>query len=140
MELFRQIDAVNVDLKGFSDEFYRKRCLGRLTPVLERLEYLHSQTNVWLEVTSLLIPGENDQDEQLHRAAEWFVEHLGSEVPWRFTAFHPDFKMLETPRTPIRTLQGARRIALSKGLAPLALSGLGWCRTSVICSCRGARS
>ena len=113
---YQHIDAANVDLKGFSEEFYHKLCFGKLAPVLETLEYLHRETDVWLEVTSLLIPGENDDEKQLHRAADWFVEHLGPDVPWHFTAFHPDFKMLDTPPTPHPTLAKARAIAVSKGL------------------------
>lgn len=113
---FQHMDAANVDLKGFTDEFYRKLCFGRLTPVQETLEYLRRETNVWFEVTSLLIPGENDSDAELHQAADWFAEHLGPDVPWHFTAFHPDFKMLQTAPTPLPTLQKARAIALSKGI------------------------
>ncbi len=115
-EFYRRMDAANVDLKGFSEEFYHKLCFGRLAPVLETLQYLRTQTNVWLEVTSLLIPGENDDDKQLHWAAEWFAEHLGPQVPWHFTAFHPDFKMLDKPPTPAATLAKARSIAMSKGI------------------------
>jgi pyruvate formate lyase activating enzyme len=115
-EFYQHIDAANVDLKGFTEEFYHKLCLGQLAPVLETLEYLHRETKVWLEVASLLIPGANDDEKQLHWAADWFVEHLGPDVPWHFTAFHPDFKMLDKPRTPPTTLERARAIALSKGL------------------------
>jgi pyruvate formate lyase activating enzyme len=115
-EFYQHIDAANVDLKGFTEEFYHKLCFGRLAPVLETLEYLRQGTKVWLEVTSLLIPGENDDEKQLHWAADWFAEHLGPDVPWHFTAFHPDFKMLDKPPTPLATLEKARAIALSKGL------------------------
>jgi len=115
-EFYRHIDAANVDLKGFTEAFYAKLCFGRLAPVQETLQFLHSETRVWLEVTSLLIPGENDDENQLHDAADWFAEHLGPDVPWHFTAFHPDFKMLDKPHTPLATLQKARAIALSKGL------------------------
>ena len=113
---YKHIDAANVDWKGFTEEFYHKLCFGQLAPVLETLEYLRQETKVWLEVTSLLIPGENDNESRFHWAADWFAEHLGSDVPWHFTAFHPDFKMLNTPPTPMVTLQKARAIALSKGL------------------------
>jgi pyruvate formate lyase activating enzyme len=113
---YEHIDAANVDLKGFTEEFYQKLCSGRLAPVLATLKYLHQETEVWLEVTSLLIPGENDDEKQLHWAADWFAEHLGPDVPWHFTAFHPDFKMLDKPHTPLATLVKARDIALSKGL------------------------
>jgi pyruvate formate lyase activating enzyme len=116
VEFYRHIDAANVDLKGFTEQYYARLCLGSLAPVLETLDYLHRETDVWLEVTSLLIPGENDDEKQLHWAATWFAEHLGPEVPWHFTAFHPDFKLLDRPPRPLATLQKARDIALSYGL------------------------
>jgi pyruvate formate lyase activating enzyme len=84
--------------------------------VLDTLKYLRHETNVWFEVTTLLIPAENDSDDELHRASEWFAENLGPDVPWHFTAFHPDFKMLDKPHTPAATLTRAREIARSKGL------------------------
>ena len=116
LEFFRHMDAVNVDLKSFNDAFYRRLCLGHLAPVLETLKYLRHGTNVWLEVTTLLIPGENDSDEELGRAADWFASYLGPEVPWHFTAFHPDYKMIDKPATPPATLARARAIATSRGL------------------------
>jgi pyruvate formate lyase activating enzyme len=115
-EFYRHMDAANVDLKGFTEEFYHKLCFGELAPVLETLKFLKRETKVWFEITSLLIPGENDDEAQLHWAAEWIAAHLGPDVPWHFTAFHPDFKMLDHPRTPPATLKRAREIALSKGL------------------------
>jgi len=115
-DFYRHIDAANVDLKGFTASFYRRHCLAELEPVLETLRYLRRETSVWLEVTSLLIPGENDDDLGLHWAAEWVAENLGVDVPWHFTAFHPDSKMLDHPPTPAATLLRARHIALSKGL------------------------
>jgi pyruvate formate lyase activating enzyme len=110
------MDAANVDLKAFTEQFYHRLCFAQLQPVLETLLYLRRETNVWFEVTTLLIPGENDSDSELHCAAEWFAENLGPDVPWHFTAFHPDFKMLDKPHTPSTTLTRARRIALSKDL------------------------
>jgi pyruvate formate lyase activating enzyme len=115
-ELFAVMDAANVDLKAFSESFYHKQCAGSLAPVLETLEYLKRETRVWLEVTTLLIPGENDSEAELHAASAWFAEHLGSEVPWHFSAFHPDYRMLEKPPTPPATLARARQIARSHGL------------------------
>ena len=115
-EFYRHMDAANVDLKGFSDTFYHKLCFAQLGPVLDTLKYLRHETNVWFEVTTLLIPGENDSDEELDRASDWFAEHLGPNVPWHFTAFHPDFKMLDKPHTPPPTLTRAREIARQKGL------------------------
>lgn len=114
-EFYQDMDAANVDLKAFSEQFYHRLCFASLAPVLETLKYLR-KSGVWLEVTTLLIPGENDSDQEIHRAAEWFAENLGPNVPWHFTAFHPDFKMLDKPRTPTKTLTRAREIARSKGL------------------------
>jgi len=115
-EFYQHIDAANIDLKAFSELFYRKVCFGHLQPVLDTLMYLKHETDVWFEVTTLLIPDENDSDAELHAAAECFAENLGADVPWHFSAFHPDFKMVDKSRTPASTLQRARSIAMSKGL------------------------
>jgi len=115
-ELFRHMDAANVDLKGFTERFYHQVCAGHLQPVLDTLVYLKRETDVWFEVTTLLIPGENDGDDELHRASQWFAENLGADVPWHFTAFHPDWKMLDRASTPGATLSRARAIAHSYGL------------------------
>jgi pyruvate formate lyase activating enzyme len=114
--LYEVIDAANVDLKGFSEEFYRTITGGHLAPVLETLIYLAHETSVWLEVTTLLIPELNDSDAELHRQCAWFAEHLGADVPLHFSAFHPDFRMLDRPPTPPATLRRARRIAREYGL------------------------
>jgi pyruvate formate lyase activating enzyme len=113
---FPAMDAANVDLKAFTDEFYYRTCGGHLQPVLETLEYIRHETSTWLELTTLLIPGQNDSDEELHEMTAWVVEHLGPDVPMHFTAFHPDWKMRDIGRTPAATLQRARRIALENGL------------------------
>ena len=115
-EFYRHMDAANVDLKAFTDTFYHQFCFAQLGPVLETLKYLRHETNVWFEVTTLLIPGENDSDAELHLATDWFAENLGADVPWHFTAFHPDFKMMDKPHTPPATLSRARKIARSKRL------------------------
>ncbi len=115
-EFYSEMDAANVDLKGFTEEFYHRQCYGALAPVLETLRFLRHHTNVWFEITTLLIPGENDSDAELHRAAEWIAENLGPDIPWHFSAFHPDFKMRDKPNTPPETLTRARKIAMSKGL------------------------
>ena len=115
-EFYQDMDAANVDLKAFTESFYHRVCFARLGPVLDTLKYLRQETKVWFEVTTLLIPGENDTDAELHNASEWFAENLGLEVPWHFTAFHPDFKMLDKPHTQAATLTRARKIARSKGL------------------------
>jgi len=115
-EFFRHMDAANVDLKSFSDDFYYRICGARLAPILETLEYIKHETQTWLELTTLLIPGENDSDAELHGLSEWVAGHLGADVPLHFTAFHPDWKMRDRPPTPPATLSRAREIALSKGL------------------------
>jgi pyruvate formate lyase activating enzyme len=105
-----------VDLKGFTEEFYRDVCAGHLQPVLETLVYLTHHTSVWLEVTTLLIPGLNDSDQELENLTRWVVEHLGPNVPLHFTAFHPDFRLRDRPPTPPETLRRARRIARKNGV------------------------
>ncbi len=115
-EFYRHIDAANVDLKSFSEAFYRDVCAAHLGPVLETLEYLRHETDVWFEITTLLIPGLNDGDAELEALTRWVVEHLGPDVPLHFTAFHPDWKMRDRPPTPPATLSRARVIALGNGL------------------------
>jgi pyruvate formate lyase activating enzyme len=115
-EFYRYMDATNVDLKAFTDRFYWKICGGHLQPVLDTLLYLKHETNVWFELTTLLIPGENDSDQELQAMTRWVVENLGGEVPMHFTAFHPDWKMLNHTHTPPGTLSRARRIALDNGV------------------------
>ena len=115
-EFFGHIDAAHVDLKGFTGEFYRRTCLARLDPVLETLLYLRHETGVWLEITSLLIPGLNDSDSDLDAMTPWVAGQLGPDVPVHFTAFHPDFKMRDRPPTPPATLARTRRIALDNGV------------------------
>ena len=115
-EFYRHMDAANVDLKGFTERFYYKVCGGELGAVLETLEYLKHETNVWFEITTLLIPEENDSDAEIDQMTQWIAEKLGSDVPLHFTAFHPDWKMLDRPPTPPATLTRARRIALANGL------------------------
>jgi pyruvate formate lyase activating enzyme len=115
-ELFAHMDAANVDLKAFTDGFYRGTCAGHLQPVLETLEYLVRETDVWVEVTTLLIPGLNDGDEELDGLTRWIADHLGPSVPLHFTAFHPDWKLRDRPPTPASTLSRARAIGLANGL------------------------
>ncbi|HEX2064438.1 MAG TPA: AmmeMemoRadiSam system radical SAM enzyme, partial [Acidimicrobiales bacterium] len=115
-EFYRHMDAANVDLKGFTEEFYKRVCIGHLEPVLETLEYLKHETDVWFEITNLLIPGHNDSDGEVDQMTAWVVEHLGPDVPMHFTAFHPDFKMLDVPATPPSTLTRAREIAVANGV------------------------
>ena len=116
VEFFAAMDAANVDLKAFNEGFYRKICGAELAPVLETIEYIHRETDTWLELTTLLIPGENDSDAELEAMTRWVVERLGPDVPMHFTAFHPDWKMRDKPRTPTATLTRARRIAMDNGV------------------------
>jgi len=115
-EFFAHIDAANVDLKAFSEDFYRKFCAGELQPVLDTLRYLNDETDVWFEITTLLIPGHNDGDQELTAMAEWIMANLGPDVPLHFTAFHPAWKMEDVTATPQATLSRARRIAKKAGL------------------------
>ena len=116
VEFFQAVDAANVDLKAFSDRFYYKICGAHLEPVLETLRYIRQETDTWLELTTLLIPGENDSSSELDAMTGWVVEHLGPDVPMHFTAFHPDWKMRDIERTPAATLTRAREIALANGV------------------------
>jgi pyruvate formate lyase activating enzyme len=115
-EFFRHMDAVNVDLKAFTDRFYWKVCGGRLAPVLETIKYLKHETDVWFELTTLLIPGENDLETEIEEMTQWIMEHLGPDVPLHFTAFHPDWKMMDKLHTPKQTLIRSRDIAIKNGL------------------------
>ena len=115
-DFFAHMDAANVDLKAFTDDFYHRLCGGHLQPVLDTLVYLKRETGVWLELTTLLIPGENDSDDEIDRMTRWVVAELGPDVPMHFTAFHPDWKMTDHPPTPPQTLSRARAIALRNGV------------------------
>ncbi len=115
-EFYAHMDAANIDLKAFTEDFYRHTCGARLEAVKDTLRYVRHETPVWFEITNLLIPGLNDSDEELHAMTSWVVEDLGPDVPVHFTAFHPDFKLTDRPRTPPETLTRARRIAVGNGL------------------------
>jgi pyruvate formate lyase activating enzyme len=116
VEFYKHMDAANVDLKGFTEEFYRDTCASHLQPVLETIEYLVKETKVWVELTTLLIPGLNDSDAELEAMTKWVVDRLGPYVPMHFTAFHPDYRMLDRQPTPPETLRRARKIALKNGV------------------------
>jgi pyruvate formate lyase activating enzyme len=115
-EFYSKLDALNVDLKAFTEDFYRTLCSGSLAAVKETLLYLANESDCWFEVTTLLIPGHNDGEAEVRALSEWMVEHLGPEVPLHFSAFHPDFRLRDLPRTPLATLVKARSIALHAGL------------------------
>jgi pyruvate formate lyase activating enzyme len=115
-EFFSRIDAANVDLKAFTEDFYHKLTGAHLQPVLDTLEYLVKETTVWTEITTLLIPGKNDSDAEIEAECRWILKHLGPDVPLHFSAFHPDWKMTDVPATPPETLARARKLALAAGL------------------------
>ena len=115
-DVYRYIDAANVDLKAFTDLFYKKLTFSSLSDVLDTLLWIKNETDIWLEITTLLIPGENDSPEETGKLSRWIKENLGADVPLHFTAFHPDFKMKHIPQTPLSTLNRARKIALREGI------------------------
>ena len=115
-EFFAAMDAANIDLKGFTEDFYSKLCTGALGPVLDTLVYIKHETKVWLEITTLLIPGQNDSEAELQAMTQWVMEKLGPDVPLHFSAFHPDYRMTDIQGTPPATLMRARRIAHDNGL------------------------
>jgi pyruvate formate lyase activating enzyme len=115
-EFYSKMDAANVDLKAFTDDFYFKLCGARLKPVLDTLVYLKHETDVWFEITTLLIPTKNDSDDEIRAMCQWIMKELGPDVPLHFTAFHPDYKMGDIPATPAATLTRARNIAIEEGL------------------------
>ncbi len=115
-EIFPHMDAANVDLKAFTEGFYARSTLSHLAPVLDTLEWLARESACWVEVTNLVIPGLNDAEDETRALSDWIVRHMGADVPVHFTAFHPDYKMLDLPRTPSRTLTRARELARAAGL------------------------
>lgn len=115
-EFYANMDAANIDLKAFTNRFYEKICAGDLQSVLDTLVYVRHETDVWLELTTLLIPGENDSTEEIDAMTKWVASHLGPDVPMHFSAFHPDYKMTDKPPTPSETLTRARRIAAGNGV------------------------
>ena len=115
-DFYPRMDAANVDLKAFTDDFYVKLTGSHLQPVLDTLKYLKHETSVWFEITTLLIPGKNDSDEEITAMSKWIKNELGSDVPLHFSAFHPDYKMQDIPATPSATLSRARNIAIQQGL------------------------
>jgi pyruvate formate lyase activating enzyme len=116
VELYAKMDAANVDLKAFTDEFYHRQCAAELEPVKDTLRYLVRETRVWTEITTLLIPGHNDGDAEIAELVEWVARELSVDVPLHFTAFHPDYRMRDVPATPASTLRRARELGLAAGL------------------------
>ena len=123
------LDAINVDLKAFSEDFYRDLCKAKLQPVLDTLRYIARETDIWLEVTTLVVSGQNDTDEQLKGIAEFIAGELGNEVPWHISRFRPDFKMAEAEPTPVETLERAYGFGKEAGLRYIYIGNLpggGW--------------
>jgi len=110
------LDGINIDLKAFSDEYYKRLCGARLGPVLETIKYIAKETNIWVEITTLLIPGENDSEDDLKRLAEFIVTEAGADVPWHISKFHPQYKYLNSLPTPIDSLERAYRTGQAAGL------------------------
>ncbi|NBP40107.1 MAG: AmmeMemoRadiSam system radical SAM enzyme [Betaproteobacteria bacterium] len=139
-EFFAGMDAANVDLKAFTDSFYQRHCAGHLLPVLDTLTYLVHETDCWIEITTLLIPGENDSEQELTELSRWVARKLGPHIPLHFTAFHPDFKMRDRPSTPQSTLVRARQIALNEGLQHVYIGNVSdTARQSTYCHSCGTR-
>jgi pyruvate formate lyase activating enzyme len=115
-DFYAHMDAANIDLKAFTDDFYHRICFAHLDPVLDTLRWIRHESDVWLEVTTLLIPGKNDSEDDLAQLCEWFAKEIGTEVPLHFTAFHPSFKMMDVPATPAPTLSRARQQGIAAGL------------------------
>ncbi|MGZ4832753.1 MAG: AmmeMemoRadiSam system radical SAM enzyme [Terriglobales bacterium] len=115
-DVYQHIDAANIDLKAFTENFYSKITLTHLLPVLETLKWLRRETDVWFEITNLIIPTLNDGDSEFRQLCDWVLKNLGDDVPLHFTAFHPDFKLQDKPPTPPETLHRARAIAFEMGL------------------------
>lgn len=115
-DFFAAMDATNIDLKSFSEDFYKRNCTAKLGAVLDTLRYVAHETSCWLEVTTLLIPGLNDSSQEIDQLSRWMMDNLGPDVPLHFTAFRPEYRLLSRERTPLATLQQARRIAKSNGL------------------------
>ena len=115
-EIYKYIDAANVDLKGFTEKFFFKQTFSHLNDVLDTLIWLKNETDIWFEITTLLIPDENDSLEEVKNECDWVLKNLGDSIPLHFTAFHPDFRMTDKEKTPAETLNRSRRIARSMGI------------------------
>ncbi len=115
-DFYQKMDAANVDLKAFTEDFYFKLTAAHLAPILDTLKYIVHETKTWLEITTLLIPGHNDSDQEIDALSKWVAKELGTSVPLHFSAFHPDYRMLDVPPTPAATLQRARKIGMGNGL------------------------
>lgn len=116
IEFYKHMDAANVDLKAFTEDFYWKVTGSHLQPILETIEYIYHETDVWMELTTLVIPGYNDSEKEITEMTQWVREKLGPDVPMHFTAFHPDYKIMDAPPTPLSTLTRAREIAIKNGI------------------------
>ncbi len=135
---FENIDAANVDLKAFDEHFYRKFCDGRLSVILDTLLYIRERSDIWLEVTNLIIPGLNDDEQKLDQMCKWISKNLGAETPLHFSAFYPAYRVTDRLRTPLETLSRAREIASSYGLKHIYLGNVGEMGNIHCASCNGS--
>ncbi|HEC03304.1 MAG TPA: AmmeMemoRadiSam system radical SAM enzyme [Phycisphaerales bacterium] len=110
------LNGINVDLKAFTEDYYKRLCKGRLQPVLDTIGYIANQTDIWLEITTLLVPGGNDSDDELKQLADFIVNSAGADVPWHISRFHPQYKYLDSAATPVDSLERAYEIGKSAGL------------------------
>ena len=133
------LDAINVDLKAYTEEFYRNFCKAKLAPVLETLRYIARQTDIWLEVTTLVIPGKNDSEQELQQIAVFIAGELGAGVPWHISRFHPCYEMQDTPATPVETLEKAYELGRKAGLRYIYVGNAPGCgRENTLCHQCGA--
>ncbi len=129
-EFFAHMDAANIDLKSFSEEFYKRYCLAHLEPILDTIKYVKHETNCWLELTTLLIEGENDSEKEITEECEWVIKELGTNVPLHFSAFHPDYKFMDRPQTKPSTLLKAYEIAKKIGIKYVYTGNIADAKTS----------
>jgi pyruvate formate lyase activating enzyme len=118
------LDGINVDLKSFSEDYYKNLCKAKLKPVLETIDYIANRTKIWMEITTLVVPGQNDSEAEMKQIAEFIFNTCGADVPWHISRFYPQYKYTETPPTPGAALQKAYDIAKAAGLKYVYIGNL----------------